>query len=156
MEATRATDDLLARLAAIPAGIADMVKDRSEEELRTAPTPDEWSVTATFAHMRASDDILTYHAYTILARDNPPLASYDERRWEQVVGYAQADFRTSLELFTLRRAELVHMLRQITPADWKRSGVHETRGRLLLSDVIAGLVEHEEEHCAQIEALLNR
>lgn len=97
-----------------------------------------------------------YRAYAILARDNPPLTPYDERRWGQIVGYARADFRTSLELFTLRRAELVNMLRQIAPADWQRSGVHETRGRLLLSDVIAGLVEHEEEHCAQIEALLNR
>jgi hypothetical protein len=156
MEATRATDDLLSRLAAIPLRIADAVKDRSEAQLRTTFTPDEWSVTDIFAHIRASDDILAYRAYAILARDNPPLTPYDERRWGRMVGYAQADFRTSLELFTLRRAELVRMLRQIAPADWERSGVHDTRGRLLLSDVIAGLVEHEEEHCAQIEDLLNR
>ncbi len=156
MEAKRATDDLLSWLAAIPVRIADAVKDRSEALLRSAFTSDEWSVTDIFAHMRSSDDILAYRAYAILARDNPPLTPYDERRWGQIVGYAQADFRTSLELFTLRRAELVNMLRQIASTDWERSGMHETRGRLLLFDVITGLVEHEEEHCAQIEALLNR
>lgn len=45
MEATRATDELRSRLAAIPRRIADAVRDRSEAQLRTTFMPDEWSVT---------------------------------------------------------------------------------------------------------------
>jgi hypothetical protein len=40
-------------------------------------------------------------------RDQPPLAAYDDRRWVELAGYAQVDFQTSLQAFSLRRAELV-------------------------------------------------
>ena len=89
----------------------------------------------------------------ILVRDQPPLAAYDDRHWAEVAGYAQADFQASLQVFTLRRAALVSMLRSIAPEEWRRVGVHEVRGPVSLLDVITTLVEHEEEHCAQLEAM---
>jgi hypothetical protein len=87
----------------------------------------------------------------ILVRDQPPLAAYDDRRWAEVAGYAQADFQTSLQAFTLRRAELVSILRSIAPEEWQRIGVHEAHGPVSLLDVITTLVEHE-EHCTQLKA----
>ena len=89
----------------------------------------------------------------MLVRDNPPLAAYDDRRWAEVARYEQADFQTSLNLFTFRRAELVTMLRRVPPADWQRTGLHETHGLMSILQVITHLVEHEEEHCTQLEAI---
>jgi hypothetical protein len=146
------TQNLLDRLATIPARIARAVAGRSEAELQAQPAGDEWSAAAIFAHLRASDDILTPRLYAILVRDNPPLPAYDDRRWAEVAGYAQADFQTSLSLFTLRRAELVAMLRRIAPADWQRAGHHETHGPISILQIVTHLVEHEEEHCTQLEA----
>jgi hypothetical protein len=91
--------------------------------------------------------------YALLVRDDPPLAAYDDRRWAEVAGYEQADFQSSLAAFTLRRAELVALLRRITPADWQRTGLHEAHGLISVLQVVTHLVEHEEEHCAQLEAL---
>ncbi len=45
------------------------------------------------------------------------------------------------------------MLRRAHPDDWRRSGVHEERGSLALIDIITHVVEHEEEHCMQLEAI---
>lgn len=146
-------DDLLARLAGIPGRVASAMAGWSEAQLRAPSASGEWSAAAIFAHMRASDDILAPRASMILTRDQPPLAAYDERCWAEVVGYSQADFPTSLQAFTLRRAELVGMLRRAAPADWQRTGTHEVRGPLSLLEVVAGVVEHEEEHCAQLETL---
>ncbi|HXV98064.1 MAG TPA: DinB family protein [Anaerolineae bacterium] len=144
--------NLLDRLATIPARIARAVAGWPEAELHTKPNEGEWSAAAIFAHLRASDDILTPRLYAILVRDNPPLPAYDDRRWAEVAGYEQADFQTSLTLFTLRRAELVAMLRCIAPADWQRAGLHETHGSISILQIVTHLVEHEEEHCAQLEA----
>ncbi len=58
-----------------------------------------------------------------------------------------------LKLFTLHRAELASMLRRAASDDWERIGTHEERGVISLLDVITHVVEHEEEHCAQLEAI---
>jgi hypothetical protein len=153
METKAPIDDLLTRLAAIPARVASAVTGWSEARLHTPAVDGGWSVAEIFAHMRASDDIMAPRLAMILVRDQPPLAGYDERRWAAVAGYAQMDFQLSLRVFTLRRAELVSMLRRASSADWQRTGTHEERGSITLLDVLARLVDHEEEHCTQLEAL---
>ncbi len=143
---------VLERLGNVPARITRTTAGLTDAQLHQTGAPGEWSPAEILAHLRASDDIVAYRLYTIMARDNPPLAAYDERRWAQVTGYAQADFALSLQAFTLRRAELLNMLRQAAPGDWERSGTHEVRGPLSLFQVATVLAEHEEEHCLQLES----
>ena len=146
-------NDLIERLWEVPSRIAAAFGGRSTAQLATAPAAGEWSAAEILAHLRASDDILAYRAYMILVRDNPPLPAFDERRWAEVAAYDEVDFATSLAAFTLRRAELVAALRRARVDDWRRTGAHETRGTITLLDVARGVVEHEEEHCAQLEAM---
>ena len=145
--------DLIDRLSATPARIAQAVAGWPAARLRAVPADSAWSAAEILAHVRATDDILAFRAFMILARDNPPMPSFDERRWAEVAGYTRADFHTSLEAFRLRRAELAAMLGRAAPDDWERTGAHEERGPITLLDVIEGVVEHEEEHCEQLEAL---
>ncbi|HEX4203851.1 MAG TPA: DinB family protein [Ktedonobacteraceae bacterium] len=146
--------DALERLAVVPRRIMQHTEGWDTERLRIA-IDGEWSAVQILAHIRAADDVLAYRAYAILARDQPTLVAYDERRWAEVASYASLDFRASLTLYTLRRAELVHMLLPISSEQWQRTGVHEVRGAVSLFDVVLGLLEHEEEHCAQLAALQN-
>ena len=96
-----------------------------EEKLHTRPVQNEWPIAEVFAHIRASDDIVIPRIYTILVRDSPPLLAYDESHWVEVAWYTEVEFHRSLHLFTLRRAEVVNMLRQLAPKSWQRTGVHE-------------------------------
>src|SRR5215470_555975 len=97
MRETMRFDELLVRLAGIPARVASAVASWSESRLNTLSVTGEWSAAEIFAHMRASDDIMAPRVSMILVRDQPPLAAYDDRRWAEVAGYAQADFQTSLQ-----------------------------------------------------------
>jgi uncharacterized damage-inducible protein DinB len=144
---------LLSRFAAIPGRIAQAVEGQDKEQLRARPVQDEWSIAEVFAHIRASDDIVIPRVYAILAHDIPSLIAYDERRWADVARYIEAEFDTSLRHFTLRRAEVVNVLRHLAPIGWQRIGVHEERGVQTLQDVVSGQVEHEEEHTAQLAVL---
>jgi len=146
-------DDLPDRLARIPERISRAVATWSKAELQAPSVGGNWSAATILAHLRASDDILTPSIYAMLVRDNPPLPAYDDRRWAEVAGYERADFRASLTAFTLRRAELVATLRRLAPADWQRTGLHEAHGPISLLQVVTHLVEHEEEHCRQLEAI---
>lgn len=156
MATVEAIQRLLERLSEIPLRLARVTDRQGSELLNTGSTHEGWSVAEVFAHMRASDDVVAYRAYAILVRDNPPLPAFDERRWAEVVDYVHADFQASLALYTQRRSELVHMLNSVPLAAWQRTGVHEVRGTVSLLDVVNMLLEHEEEHCAQIEALYKR
>jgi hypothetical protein len=147
------TDNLSDRLTHIPERIARATAGWSLTDLHTCSAMDQWSAAVIFAHLRASDDILTPRLYAILVRDKPTLAAFDDRRWAEIAGYEQADFQISLRLYTLRRAELVTMLRRLNPADWQRTGLHETHGVISILQAVTHLVEHEEEHCRQLEAI---
>ena len=145
-------DNVLERLSDVPLRIAHAVARLSAAEKHTALLNREWSAADILAHLRASDDIMAYRIYVILVRDNPALSAYDERRWAEIAGYAQADFESSLKTYTLRRTELVKMLSRVAFDDWKRCGVHEVKRTISLLDVATSLLEHEEEHCLQLEA----
>lgn len=147
---------LLSRLAATPERIALLVEGMSEEELHTRYAQDEWSIAEVFAHIRASDDIITPRIYAILVGDIPPLTSYDERRWSEVARYTEIAFYASLRLFTLRRLEVINMLHHLAPEDWQRIGVHEEKGIQTLLDIVIGQIEHEEEHTTQLLTLSQR
>jgi uncharacterized damage-inducible protein DinB len=153
METAETVEQLLIRLADVPVRIVRAVAGRSNEQISAVPAGGDWSAAEVLAHIRASDAIISYRAYAILTRDNPPLADYNERRWAEVAGYAREPFHESLRVFTLHRAELVNMLRQVRLEDWQRVGTHEVRGAVSLLGMMTYLVEHEEEHCAQLEAM---
>jgi hypothetical protein len=140
------------RLRDVPVRIAKAFGTRRAPLLTAAPAKGEWSPAEILAHLRASDDILAYRTFMILARDNPPLPAFDERRWAEVAGYARMDALDSLQTYTRRRDELVTMLCELPPEAWARTGQHEQRGAVTLLDVLTTLLEHEEEHCEQLEA----
>src|SRR5687768_3818552 len=143
MNSANQAGDLLNRLAGIPARVARAVERLPDTGKHLAAPNDEWSAAQILAHLRASDDILTHRLHAILTRDNPVLPAFDERRWAEMAGYSQADFEVSLKVFTLRRAELVAMLRQVSMEDWLRVGQHEVKGAISLLQVATSLLEHE-------------
>jgi hypothetical protein len=148
-----AVEDLVERLASTPGRIAATTAGRSPEELSAAPDHGEWSAVAVLAHVRASDDILAPRLIAILVREEPTLPAFDDRRWGEVMAYAESDFQELLATFTFRRAELVRVLRHLSPSDWERAGIHEARGRITLQETLRHLADHEAEHCLQLEAL---
>jgi hypothetical protein len=147
------TDDVIARIAAVPARIERATTGWTIAQRTTPPTPTDWSAADILAHLRAADEIVTARFIMMLVRENPFFLAFDERAWARTAGYAQADFVTSLHLYTLRRSELVAVLRRVAPTDWQRRATHEVTGEFTLAAGVLGFVEHEEEHCCQLEAL---
>lgn len=147
------TEDWVNRLASIPDWVARAVGGRSDAALHETPQGGAWSAADIFAHVRASDDIMAFRLFALLVRNHSPLPAYDERQWAAIAGYVDADFHSSLNVFALRRAEVVKVLRAIAKDDWQRVGVHETRSEVTLLHELMYQVEHEEEHCRELEML---
>ena len=145
---------LVDRFAAAPGRIERAAAGVETDRLTRPPAPGEWSARDILAHLRAADDILSPRLVAILVRDRPPLPAYDERRWAEALGYAERDFHDLLRVYAGRRAEIVSMLCRLAAEDWQREGIHEERGPRTILRLLRILVDHEQEHCAQIESLL--
>jgi hypothetical protein len=143
---------LLDGLAMVPERIARVVTGWDPNRLRTPLSAAGWSAADILAHLRASDAIWTWRIHALLVRDDVVFLDLDERRWADIAAYADAKFVSSLTTYRLHRQDLLTTLRRASPADWQRTGTHEIAGRLSLLDMIARLLEHEDEHCAYLEA----
>jgi hypothetical protein len=79
------------------------------------------------------------------------------RTWIRKTDYLELEFHQSLQFFTRQRSDLVKTLESITLADWSRGATFTatTRGReQTVLSYVQRMVQHEDEHCEQIEALL--
>jgi len=147
-------DVLLARLEDTPGRIAAAVEGRTAAQLAERMAAEEWSPLAVLAHIRSSDDFVAARLIMMLVREDPQMPAFDERRWCDVMAYADADFHELLTGFAFKRAELMRALRRLGPRDWQRVGHHESRGQTTMLDTLRLLVDHEAEHCLQMETLL--
>jgi hypothetical protein len=67
-----------------------------------------------------------------------------------VLGYVKLPVTDLLQTMAWRRKELVNALRNVSPEDWERSGIHEVRGPMTVYELATQIAEHEDEHLAQI------
>jgi hypothetical protein len=145
-----AINAVIEKLAAAPARLAALLSSLEDADSVDSSEEGKWSPQQVFAHLRAADAILEPRIYFVLVRDNPPLVGYDDNLWLEVARYASLPITESLESMRLRRSELIHMLRHISPEEWDRTGTHEVRGPMTVLEIAEQIVEHEDDHLDQI------
>jgi hypothetical protein len=153
MITAEAMDEYLRRLAATPGWLAAGAASVGAARLRAAPAPKAWSAVEHLAHLRGCDDVWSQTVYAMLLHEAPTLPLFNPRDWAKTARYAALDWEQSLQAFTLKRAEYLAVLRALKPASWKRSATIGNHTHSVFSQV-RRTVLHEEEHCAQVEALL--
>lgn len=136
-------------LETTPRSITRLVTNVSEERLRWSPSKKDWSAVEVLAHLRACEELWSYSIYAMLGETTPTLALLDERRWAKTTQYATLDFRSSFQVYALRRLELLHVLKDLPEAAWERTAVIEGRSHSVFSQV-RRMALHEVEHIQQI------
>ena len=114
----------------------------------------EWGASDIIVHVRAADAILSTRVFQILIREGAPLPAFDERPWGALPVAAAIPLDQQVAEFSLRRAELVAVLRSLTAEQWLIAGQHELTGRLTVADACRKIADHEAEHRAQLEGIV--
>ena len=149
--------ELLGVLAAAPARMAQSTAALSAAQLRAAPAPGQWSANDILAHLRACADVWGKSILAMIAQDHPTLRYVSPRTYIRKTKYPELAFGPSLQAFTEQRRELLKALRSLKAEDWSRGATFTgtTSGReMTIADYVRRLALHENDHCAQIEALL--
>lgn len=149
--------EIMELLAAGPKRITTLCNAVDETLLQTAPAPNEWSANEVLAHLRACADVWGDAIERILAEDHPTIRALNPRTWISQTNYLQLTFHTSLNAFSLQRADLVERLQRISPEEWLRSAQVTGAGKALERSVhfyAQWLATHERPHIKQIERTL--
>jgi hypothetical protein len=148
------SDEVLSRLAEGPPRISTAADGLSAKQLRTSPD-DGWSANEVLAHLRACGDVWGGHIIAIVEEDRPTRRGISPRTWMKKTNYTDLDFRESFAAFSAQRADLLHVLEELTPEDWSRTALIKSYGSmtnehsaLFFAD---GLARHERVHVKQIE-----
>ena len=149
---------VLALLEEAPARLAALTAGLKPAQLRTAPSPDEWSANDVLAHLRACADMWGGSIVPIIAEDRPTIRAVNPRTWIDQTDYPELEYRLSLRAFTTQRADLLAVLKPLPQGSWSRTATVTGAGKPLertVLDYAQRLARHERPHIKQIARIVS-
>src|SRR5262245_65377499 len=138
--------ELIDQFEAGAAKLRRAVAGLGEEEVRARPGPGEWSTLEVVVHLLDSDQIAIDRMKRILTDDNPPLLYADETGYVQKLHTHEQSLEDALVLFEVGRRQWARVLRKLTDAELDRKGTHNRRGEVTVARMVAGYVQHVDDH----------
>jgi len=109
----------------------------------------EWGPARIVAHLTDVEKLYRGRMQLILTRETPYLKSANPAG---ETDDAPHELRPELEAFAMERGETISLLMNLALKDWERTGIHDRFGEVSVEDIAEQLIEHDNEHLAQIEA----
>lgn len=129
--------------------------------LGTAASQGEWSAMQTLGHMTEMIPYWLKHCQTLIAATGaPPTFGRTAGSPERLAGIAQGASADPDALLRQLREEVraaASLIRQLSPAERGKRGISTEHGEMTVAQAIeAFIVDHAEEHLAQVQTALRR
>ncbi len=147
-------DEIIATLRGLPDEIDALTAGLSDEQMRSRPSPDEWSVLEVCCHLRDSAEIEGMRIRRLVEEENPTLEPYDQESLARDRDYQGDDprrVRTAVRAFW---GGLAYQLERLSDQEWQRAGTHPEQGRVTAASRGERMAEHAREHLSQLRAAL--
>jgi len=86
---------------------------------------------------------------TMLEETEPPLVAWDAAQVEESRADCDRDLRDLLEEFQTLRRQSVALVRSLSAADVRRSGMHPVVSRITIDEILQEWVHHDANHLRQ-------
>jgi hypothetical protein len=153
----RRREQWIEEIAATPTNLRAAVAGLAPHQLDTPYRDKGWTVRQVVHHLPDSH----LNAYTriklALTEDVPVIRPYEEARWAELPDGRAGPIELSLNLLESLHHRWVLLLRQLTPADFRRRFMHPQHGRPFeLQETLALYAWHGRHHVAHITSLRRR
>lgn len=142
--------DALEVLESTPREIERAIEGLSDSAMVQAESDGKWSIRDVVQHLNDSEVVWSYRIRMALAQDKPPIHGYDQDLWASRLHYDTMDVATALSEFAVLRRANVRLLRQTTPEERARVGVHVERGEESVAHMMKLEAGHDLLHLNQI------
>ena len=139
-------ESALARLETQLDVLSVLLAGARPEQVDARPASGKWSARENLAHLARHHAVFLERLGRILNEDAPNLGRYSAQ--EDPAWPEWSDLRLDEILARLRsqRAEIVGILRGLTPEQWARSGIHPVLGEMPLPRWVEFFLLHEAHH----------
>ena len=147
----------LQRMGRTADDLAAAIRGQNDAALSRRPDGKNWAAKETLCHLRDTEELFQGRVQLILEMDEPKMPSVDPTtpdRWAEERQYLRCDATEALAAFRKRREETLATLGKLTPEQRKRAGVHPTRGRMTVEDVVTLMTWHDDNHLDQLARAL--
>jgi hypothetical protein len=148
---TEERDDLIAQYRDGYRALAEALLRITPEELDARPGKGRWTAREVVHHLADSEMIAAVRLRLILAEDRPTFQPHDQDEMSRRLHYDRPH-ESSLELFRYTREATAELLERMSPADWKRSGLHSRTGAFGPERWLQIYAPHAHKHARQIRA----
>jgi len=139
---------IMAILKSTPAALDIITRDLTDWTIR--PETDEWCPAEIFCHLRDVEfEVNLPRLKKVLQEDNPFLTAKDTDPWAEERAYICQNGENALKRFTQIRMELLNILEELTPEEWKRPARHAIFGPTNLRELAAIITRHDRLHIRQ-------
>lgn len=152
--AKQPTAERIDRLRRTADELAAAIRGLSEAALSRRPDPKNWAAKEIVCHLRDTEESFVARIELILSIDEPKFMPIDPDRWAEERQYLRSDAGPAVEAFRRRREETLALLAKLGPEQWKRAGIHATRGRMTCDTMLTLIAWHDDNHLAQIHRAL--
>ncbi len=147
-------NEMIARIARLPAALEALVHNLSEEQLTTHYLPNEWSAAQNVHHLADSHMNSFIRLKLILTEDRPTLKPYDQDAWAVRADADNIAIQSSLGLLQGLHRRWVTLFESLQEAEWSRMGLHPEHGEVSVEDLLHSYAGHGEGHIDQITRTL--
>jgi hypothetical protein len=144
---------LITEIEQTPAALRAAVKGLSPQQIETPYRDGGWSVRQVTHHVPESHMNAFIRFKLALTEEAPTIKPYMEDRWANLPDVQSTPLEVSLSLLDSLHNRWVHLLRSLTPQDWKRVFNHPELGTMPLEKNLALYSWHGRHHVAHITEL---
>jgi uncharacterized damage-inducible protein DinB len=139
-------NELVEQYAAGAELLSEAIAGLSRDELLAYPVPGTWSIQQIVLHLMDSDLISSDRMKRVIAEENPTLIGFDESAFSRGLFYEVLDSGLAADVFAKNRRLTTEILRCVSDEAFDRFGTHSERGRVTLTQLVQGMVDHLEHH----------
>lgn len=141
----------LAALAAMPARLTEIAAEIPAAQWKTRASNGGFSLTEQACHLRDIEiEAFRVRLERMLAETSPALPDVDGAALARARDYHRQDLSKALAAFAAVRADTMHRLASLSPAERRRSGAMERVGEITIEGLVAKMLEHDGEHLEEL------
>ena len=134
-------------LSRTPAEVDGILASEQVAVLYASGEPGEWSFRDVLGHLLDVDVVYGFRLRLALTEDVPAYPGYDEKRFSQL---PKLDVTGLAAAFRWLRLANLELIRELTPEQLGRQGVHGEQGREDVGLIVRKLAGHDLAHLAQM------
>ena len=144
-------EEVLRILRSTPDEVQAVCEGLSDDQVRTRPAAEAWSLLEIACHLRDSAAEEGLRVRRLIEEEQPTLDAYDQEARAREREYQREDPRRALTGLRAFWTGLAYQLEGLSEDEWQREGIHPEVGRVSVRSRAEDEVRHAREHLAQMQ-----